>query len=147
MMEVLLFLELCVIQTAKFESRESLSGLHFFCHVYLLAFGVDKLVLQETEVLTRINLHTKAVGQLPFEIKADEAFGDVSLHVWIDVEFESFLTKIVDKVIDFVLQCVGEQEGRLDDALAEAGGAYFFHVHVHCWTDALSRDLHEPEFA
>ena len=147
MMEVLLFLELCVIQTAKFESHVFLAGFHFFGHVYLFTFGIDKLVLKETKFLTRINLHTKAVGQLPFEIEADDSFGDVSFHVRIDVEFESFLTKIVDKIIDFVLQRFSEQDGWFDDSLAEASGTNFLHVHVHCWTDALSGDLHESELA
>ena len=138
---------LCVIQIAKFESHVLLTGFHFFCHVYLFTVGVDKLVLQETEVLTRINLHTKAVSQLPFEVGADETFGDVSFHVWIDVELESLLTKIVDNVIDFVLQRVGEQDGGLDDALTETGGADFLYMHVHSRTDTLSCDLHETEFA
>ena len=86
-------------------------GFNFLQHDDFIAFGVDKFVLQETQLLAWNDSESESILHLPSEIEADETLRDEGFHVWIDIEFKLLLTKIVDNVVDFVFERVGEQDG------------------------------------
>ena len=65
----------------------------------------------------------------------------------MDVQREFLYLQLVGKVVNLALQRIGEEDGRLDGALAEAGGAGLCGVYVHGRTYTLPGDLHQAELA
>ena len=63
------------------------------------------------------------------------------------VQVETLDFQFAYEAVDFALEGVGEEDGRLDDTRAETGGACLLDGDVHSRAYALACNLHQSEFA
>ena len=83
---------------------------YLFLHVDELTVVVIELILQESEFLRGDHMDTKSIFHLPLALQTEDTLVDVGSHVGMYVEVEPADSDLVDQVVNFILQCVGEED-------------------------------------
>ena len=94
-----------------FRSLHFLLDFDFLFHVYLFTLWVRKPVLKEGETLIGDNLDTESVFHLPLALHGNEALGDVSSNVRMNVQGKFLYLQLVDQIVYLAFQGVCKQDG------------------------------------
>ena len=83
---------------------------YLFLHVYELTVVVVELILQESEFLRGYHMDAKSIFHLPLALQAENALVDVGSHVRMYVQVEPADSDLIDEVVNFILQRIGEED-------------------------------------
>ena len=126
--------------------KRALLHFHFFFHINFFSFHVVELVLKQSQLLAGNNLHSESILQLPLTFQGDKTLIDISSHIRMNMKLELLNAQFIDLIINFTLQSIGEQNGRLDGTFTKTGRTRLSCIDIHCRTHPLTGNLHQSEF-